>query len=93
MIEQKRLKIRDDSGTEEGSIEFTATEPWEIRLMGEAPGTVDYSCAGSDLFECLALLRSDYLESNDVRLSATEPASTSTHPGCRVRCPAGARPM
>ncbi len=62
MYNQKKVFIQRDSQITECSIEFSTTPPWELRLLGETNGVVEYSCKGEDLFDCLTELRLQNLE-------------------------------
>ncbi len=62
MIEQRQVMIRRGSQITERTIEYSTSDPWELRLLTETDGEVEYSYKGSDLFECLTMLRSQHLE-------------------------------
>ncbi len=65
MLEQRQVKIRCDSKIIERKIEITTSTPWELRLLSESEKEIEYSCKGTDLFECLTMLRSKYLEKKE----------------------------
>ena len=62
MTEQKHVIIQGGSQVINYIVEFSISAPWELRLLSESGKTVEYSCNGTDLFDCLTTLRAQHLE-------------------------------
>jgi len=62
MFQKRHVKISKDNEVIDGIIEFSTSEPWELRLFDKNTGKLKFSCKASDLFDCLIVLREQYLE-------------------------------
>ena len=66
MFQRKYVNIWGDNKTIIGAIEFSASEPFKLRLIDKHTGKLNFSCKSSDLFNCLVMLREQYLEKKNL---------------------------
>lgn len=61
-MEKIKISLTQGSKKQESIIEIQTSPNCELRLLAQNEKDVEFKCNGSDLFECLSILRSQYLE-------------------------------